>query len=107
MVDPALDPVRIEAVVRGRVQGVGFRYFVAEKAVERGIVGWRRETAPTSPLLRPRPRERGPRRDLESFLVDLARGPLGARVDGVRTTWGPAAGGFDHFGIRSGAHRGD
>ena len=40
MVDPALDPVRLEAVVRGRVQGVGFRYFVAEKAVERGIVGW-------------------------------------------------------------------
>jgi acylphosphatase len=27
-------------VVRGRVQGVGFRYFVASKATEMGIAGW-------------------------------------------------------------------
>ena len=31
---------RLEAVVRGRVQGVGFRYFVADVATARGIVGW-------------------------------------------------------------------
>jgi acylphosphatase len=103
MDEPARDPVRLEAVVRGRVQGVGFRYFVAERALERGIVGWVANELDGSVACV----VEGPRPELESFLVELGRGPLGARVDGVRTSWGPAAGGFDHFGIRSGAHRGD
>ena len=32
--------VRLEAVVHGRVQGVGFRMYVRDVARRRGLVGW-------------------------------------------------------------------
>ncbi len=35
----------VSVVIRGRVQGVGFRYWVREAAAERGLVGWVRNRA--------------------------------------------------------------
>lgn len=34
------EPVRLTAWVRGRVQGVGFRWWVRSRALELGLVGW-------------------------------------------------------------------
>ena len=31
---------RLEASVRGRVQGVGFRYYVVSQAMRLGLTGW-------------------------------------------------------------------
>ena len=31
---------RLEATVRGRVQGVGFRYFVVRRAMQLDLAGW-------------------------------------------------------------------
>lgn len=36
--------VHYHAIVKGRVQGVGFRYFVQGEAVNRGMKGWVRNT---------------------------------------------------------------
>ena len=94
---------RLEAVVLGRVQGVGFRYFVADVATARGIVGWVANDADGSVLCV----VEGPRTDLADLLADLRRGPPAARVDDVDTAWSAPTGGFDRFSIRSGAHRGD
>jgi len=80
---------RLEAVVRGRVQGVGFRMFAGRVAVEHGLVGW---------VARAR---------LEAFARDLAAGPQGASVDRIETTWSAATGSFDRFALRSGWHGGD
>ncbi|MFS0655863.1 acylphosphatase [Bacillus sp. 179-C3.3 HS] len=36
--------IHYHAIVKGRVQGVGFRYFVQSEATHRGIKGWVRNT---------------------------------------------------------------
>ena len=36
------DPVRVTAWVRGRVQGVGFRWWTRARALELGLTGWAR-----------------------------------------------------------------
>lgn len=94
---------RLDAVVHGRVQGVGFRYFVEGLAASRGIVGWVANEADGTV----RCVAEGPRIALEQLLRDLWEGPFGARVEDVRATWGVASGTFPRFEIRSGGHRGD
>jgi acylphosphatase len=93
----------LEAVVRGRVQGVGFRYFVLDLATELGLVGWVANELDGSV----RCVAEGPRADLEMLLAELRRGPRGGRVDDVRESWGPPRGTFDRFSVRAGGHSGD
>ncbi len=95
--------VRLDAVVHGRVQGVGFRYFVIEAADRLGLGGWV-ANEPDGSL---RCVAEGPRPQLETLLGLLREGPRGAWVDDVEVTWGPAAGGPVPFTVRSGGHRGD
>lgn len=97
------DPVRLEATARGRVQGVGFRYFVLRRGMELGLTGWVANESDGSV----RCVAEGPRRDLEALLESMERGPAGAIVEGVRATWTDATGALRDFGIRAGGHRGD
>jgi acylphosphatase len=95
--------VRLDAVVRGRVQGVGFRYFVLEEANRLGVGGWVANERDGSV----RCVAEGPRAQLETLLDLLRAGPRGAWVDDVEARWGPAAGDLQRFTVRSGGHRGD
>ena len=97
------DPVRLEATARGRVQGVGFRYFVLRRGRELGLTGWVANEADGSV----RCVAEGPRSDLEALLESIERGPAGALVERVSATWSNATGSLGDFGIRSGGHRGD
>ena len=94
---------RLEATVRGRVQGVGFRYFVVRRAVKLGIVGWVANTADGSV----RCVAEGTPRALDVLEADLRTGPVGAIVDGVDAVRMTGTGRFDRFAVRSGAHSGD
>lgn len=94
---------RLEAVVRGRVQGVGFRYFVLGLAARTGLTGWVANEAGDSV----RVVAEGSRPALDALLGALRQGPPGARVERVEETWLAATGAFDRFGVRSGAHSGD
>ena len=94
---------RVDAVVSGRVQGVGFRYFVLSLAADLDLVGW----VANEPDGSVRCVAEGRRIDLETLVGALGRGPLGGRVDDVRATWGQALGSFDRFAVRSGGHSGD
>ena len=94
---------RLDASASGRVQGVGFRYFVVDTAQRRGLTGW----VANLPDGRVRCVAEGRRGQLEALLGALQRGPAGARVAGVEATWGPAMGEFDRFSVRPGGHPGD
>ncbi len=69
----------VRALVRGRVQGVGFRWFVRNAARERGLIGWVRNRFDGSVELE----VQGRARDLDSMFDELRRGPGSARVDGI------------------------
>jgi acylphosphatase len=94
---------RLDATVLGRVQGVGFRYFVLREAMGLDLTGWV-ANAPNGSL---RCVVEGSRADLERLLAALEMGPAGAHVERVSTTWSAATGTFRSFEIRSGGHPGD
>ena len=101
--DGAADRVRLDATVRGTVQGVGFRWFVIRVAAGLDLTGWvANEANGTVHCV-----AEGSRETLERLLGKLRTGPPGARVADVSATWLPAAGGLDGFVVRSSWHGGD
>lgn len=99
---PAGD-VRLEARVRGRVQGVGYRYFVLEWAAELNLRGWVGNEPDGAVTVV----AEGPRDHLERLVAALDEGPASAHVEAVSAAWSAATGGFDRFGVRSRWHSGD
>jgi acylphosphatase len=97
------DPARLEALVFGQVQGVGFRYFTRRVASGLGLHGWVANEASG----RVRVVAEGHRAGLERLLEALRDGPPGAFVERVDVSWPPAAGDLDPFEIRAGWHGGD
>jgi acylphosphatase len=94
---------RLEATVRGRVQGVGFRYFVVRRAMDLGIVGWVANDADGSVVLV----AEGQPDALDALEAELRVGPIGAVVEAVDAVRMTGTGRHDRFRIRSGAHSGD
>lgn len=86
---------RLEALVRGRVQAVGFRAFAQARAVRLGLVGYVRNT-PSGDV---EVVAEGPEQRLQALLEDLRRGPRGARVESVDYRWREAAGESGSFRI--------
>lgn len=95
--------MRLEAVVHGRVQGVGFRIHVRRAARGLGLTGW----VANEPAGRVRCIAEGPRAALERLLGILQDGPPGAWVDEIQVSWAPATGEFEGFNVGSGWHSGD
>ncbi len=89
-------PARLSARVVGRVQGVGYRWWVNTQARSLGLVGWVAND----------PDERtvevvaeGPRASLQKLERLLRVGPPGARVEQVEASLGPASGSYARFEI--------
>jgi acylphosphatase len=68
-------------VVSGRVQGVGFRWFVQEQAAREGAAGWvlNRPDGSVEALVQ------GDREAVERIERQIRRGPPASRVDHVQT----------------------
>lgn len=66
-------------LIRGRVQGVGFRWFVHREASELGLRGWVRNTDDGAVELV----ASGPPEDLAELRAELKKGSRGSRVDKV------------------------
>jgi acylphosphatase len=86
---------RLHAIVHGRVQGVGYRYFVVDEAQMLRLTGWVRNLGDGSVEAL----AEGPAPALELLLAALERGPRNARVSEVAATWEEATGEFLAFGI--------
>jgi acylphosphatase len=72
--------VRVRLLVSGRVQGVGFRWFVREAARQHRLAGWVRNRPDGSVELE----ASGDDTAFRAFVEDIRQGPPGARVDEVR-----------------------
>jgi acylphosphatase len=82
-------------VVRGRVQGVGFRWFVEREAHILGIAGWVRNNSDGSVEVL----AQGTRDPLLSLRSRLREGPRAARVDDVEESEAKPAAGISSFRI--------
>lgn len=78
-------PLTFTCIVRGQVQGVGFRYFTRNKALELQLTGWVRNLPDGSVEIM----ASGPLRELEQLLQYLRTGPIGSQVDQVDFQWLP------------------
>jgi acylphosphatase len=90
------DQTRLHAIVDGHVQGVGFRAFVLEHALELGLTGWvRNRWDGTVEVV-----AEGSKMDLEYLLSILRRGPRSYTTSSVQPEWLDATGEFTRFQIR-------
>jgi len=87
---------RLHAIVTGRVQGVGFRYFVQQRAAKLELTGWVRNQWDGSVELI----AEGSHLGLQALLKALYQGPPSARVTDVNFTWQTATGDFRSFRIK-------
>lgn len=95
--------VRLVAVVRGHVQGVGYRWFAQREADGLQLDGWVSNQADGSVEVV----AEGPEGTIGTLLLALWNGPGGAAVSDIDVRREPARGNLSGFSIRSGAHRGD
>jgi acylphosphatase len=93
---PAEEAERLAATIIGRVQGVGFRWWVRSAADRMGLTGW----------VMNGPDERsvelvaeGPPVALDQLEQLLRHGPPGAVVDRVEAARSPASGSYQRFQI--------
>ena len=97
------NPIRLEATIRGVVQGVGFRWFVIREAERRELTGWVSNEGDGSV----RVVAEGPAQMIAAFRSALETGPPSAVVERVSAVEMPATGSFGAFSVRSAGHSGD
>jgi acylphosphatase len=90
-----MESVRIHALVRGVVQGVGFRYFVLNAARTAGLVGFVKNLRDGSVEIL----AEGPRDELERFARDISEGPGRGLVRDVEFRWTESTGEFESFDV--------
>lgn len=86
---------RLHAYVTGQVQGVGFRYFVVQAAMERDLTGWVRNLYDG----RVEVLAEGEHEALNGLLVQLRRGPVSAIVENVKYEFSNARGDHTRFSV--------
>jgi len=88
--------INYEIKISGRVQGVGFRYFVQQKANEMGITGWVRNSVDGSVIIV----AQGIEPELKTFIDYLYIGPTRSRVDRITANKIVLPTVFDNFSVK-------
>ena len=87
---------RLHARVQGRVQGVGFRYFVQENARSLGLVGWVRNRRDGSVELI----AEGELETLNKLIQVLQQGSRSSQVRDLKSEIQEASGDFENFFVK-------
>ena len=87
MSSPPEDTLTVNMKITGKVQGVGFRYFVLRQAQELGINGWvsNKSNGAVEALAQ------GEKEGLDHFIVKVKQGPTFSSVEDVSLKWGNEA----------------
>ena len=85
----------IYIIIKGKVQGVSFRYFTLKQAQELNIVGWVRNI-PNGTV---EAVAQGDKINLELFIKKLKQGSSFSRVDDVILNWKHQAKDYNFFSI--------
>ncbi len=88
--------VQYEITIKGRVQGVGYRYFAVQKAKEMGINGWVKNLVDGSVLIV----AQGIEAEIKTFIDYLYIGPTPSRVDKISTCVMQITTVFDSFSVK-------
>ena len=91
---------RVRTVITGRVQGVGFRYFVLRNAKELRLAGWvRNRTDGAVEIV-----AEGDKQDLQHLVSKLKIGPPTAWIEHISIQWQPPADNLADFVIEPTAY---
>ena len=85
----------VSIIARGRVQGVGFRFFVRESASRLGVVGWVKNRADGAVEIY----AEGRKDVLDELIGKVKRGPSFGRVSDLSVDWIEPAGYYTSFDI--------
>jgi acylphosphatase len=88
---------RLHMTVSGRVQGVGFRYFVQDQAIRLKLTGWVRNTHQGEVELV----AEGSRIDLEQLRDAVMQGPSSSFVTDIKQSWETATSQYSSFFVAS------
>ena len=83
MSSPPKNTLTLNMKITGKVQGVGFRFFVQQQAQKLGINGWvsNKSNGDVEALAQ------GEKTDLEQFIAKVKEGTTFSRVDNVNLEW--------------------
>lgn len=84
--------MRVHLEIRGRVQGVGFRWFARESARRLDLAGWVKNRADGAVEIA----AEGPPDTVERFVREMSRGPAGAHVVAVEQLPADSLGRLEH-----------
>ncbi len=88
--------LQLHALVNGRVQGVGFRYYTLKSARGKNLTGWVRNLRDG----RVEVMAEGDQNRLNQLITDLRQGPISSDVDHVEVNFSDAVGEFKDFDVK-------
>lgn len=83
-------------IVSGKVQMVGFRWFTVQWAQDLGLSGYAENKENGTVLIE----AEGKKKNIESLIKEVEKGPRGSQVDDVKVDWLPFEHRFRDFEIR-------
>lgn len=87
---------RLTVRINGRVQGVGYRYFVQKRAQDHNLLGWVKNRPDGTVEIE----AVGPRPSLEEFLHYVRVGPAAANVASAEVHWFEDEPSYNSFDVR-------